>query len=125
MVMAYWDLPVSQEVIAETLLAPELQGIAGSSLARFAAERGLRAVAHKGDLEALRAHLKRGRPVIVAWRMGPGRYHDVVVTGFEDSPARVIVHDPARGHGRKLGVDEFERRWAGAGHWTLLVLPEP
>jgi hypothetical protein len=37
----------------------------------------------------------------------------------------VIVNDPARGARRAVPVGDFEKRWAGAGHWTLLVLPGP
>ena len=91
--------------------------------AEFAAARGMTAVAHAGDLDHLRAHVGKGRPMIVAWAMGKGRYHDVVVVGFDDDRRRVIVHDPARGAARSVDRDTFDRRWAGAGYWTLLVAP--
>ena len=37
--------------------------------------------------------------------------------------AGVTFHDPAEGPFRSLAAKEFERRWKGAGYWTLLVLP--
>ena len=95
------------------------------SLAAFAAGRGLTAVAHVGDVAHLRDHVGKGRPLIVAWAMGRGRYHDVVVIGFDDDRRRVIVHDPARGARTAVDLATFRRRWAGAGHWTLLVAPPP
>jgi hypothetical protein len=44
-----------------------------------------------------------------------------VVVGFEGDD--VIVHDPAQGPARRVAGKTFAARWAGAGHWTLLVLP--
>ena len=35
----------------------------------------------------------------------------------------MIVNDPAEGAARRVAARDFEKRWAGAGHWTLLVLP--
>jgi hypothetical protein len=35
----------------------------------------------------------------------------------------VLVNDPAVGAARDVPERDFEKRWAGAGHWTLLVLP--
>jgi predicted double-glycine peptidase len=121
MVLAYWGQPVPHDEIAGALLKKELRGIAGSDLERFAQERGLTATAYKGDLGNLGDFLAKGRPVIVAWDMGRGRFHDVVVVGL--SGQDVIVHDPARGALRREPVRRFERRWQGAGHWTLLVTP--
>ena len=119
MVLAYWGHPVPHDEIAATLLKKELRGIPGSELARFARERGLSATAYKGDLAHLRTFVERGRPLIVAWNMGRGRYHDVVVVGVEGDA--VIVNDPARGPMRREDLRRFEKRWSGAGHWTLLV----
>ena len=125
MVLQYWGVAVSHDEVAAELLQPELHGIAGSKLAGFAAGRGLTAIAHVGDIDHLRDHVGKGRPMIVAWAMGRGRHHDVVVIGFDDARRRVIVHDPARGPARRVDIDTFRRRWAGAGHWTLLVAPKP
>jgi ABC-type bacteriocin/lantibiotic exporter with double-glycine peptidase domain len=123
MVLQYWGVAVTHDEVAGELLQPELHGIAGSRLAAFAAGRGLTAVAHAGDVGHLRDHVGKGRPMIVAWAMGRGRFHDVVVIGFDDDRRRVIVHAPARGAARRVGLDTFAKRWAGAGHWTLLVAP--
>ncbi len=123
MVLQYWGVAVSHDEVAGELLQPELRGIAGSRLAEFAAGRGMTAVAHAGDVDHLRDHVGKGRPMIVAWAMGRGRHHDVVVIGFDDDRRRVIIHDPARGAAKAIDLDTFNRRWAGAGYWTLLVAP--
>lgn len=122
MVLRYWDADVAPDAIARALLEPELRGIQGSRLAAFARERGMTAIAYEGDAEQLRDYLAKGRPLIVAWKLGRDRYHDVVVIGIE-SDGDVLVHDPAEGPSRRISSRVFEERWAGAGHWTLLVLP--
>jgi ABC-type bacteriocin/lantibiotic exporter with double-glycine peptidase domain len=121
MVLRYWSEDVSQDDVARALVTPELHGIAGSRLAEFARGRGLEAVAYRGDMTQLRDFVGKGRPLIVAWHLGGSRYHDVVVVGFDDERAAVIVNDPAAGAARRVGMAKFEKRWAGAGYWTLLV----
>jgi ABC-type bacteriocin/lantibiotic exporter with double-glycine peptidase domain len=124
MVLQYYGVAVSHDDVARELLQPELHGIAGSALAAFASGRGMTAVPHAGDIDHLRDHVGKGRPMIVAWAMGKGRFHDVVVVGFDEARDRVIVHDPARGASRAVKMDTFRRQWAGAGYWTLLVAPK-
>jgi tetratricopeptide (TPR) repeat protein len=126
MVLAYWDRAVPHDEIAAALVEEEgpLHGIPGSRLAEFARGRGLRAVAYAGDLDQLRDFVDKGRPLIVAWKVGKDRYHDVVVTGFDDEHADVFVNDPAKGEHRRVSREKFDERWEGASRWTLLVLPE-
>lgn len=124
MVLAYWDRAVPHDEIADALVLKDLHGIPGSRLAGFARDRGLRAVAYEGDLDQVHDYVDKGRPLIVAWKVGKDRYHNVVVTGFDDEEADVFVNDPAKGEHRRVSREKFEERWAGADHWTLLVLPE-
>jgi ABC-type bacteriocin/lantibiotic exporter with double-glycine peptidase domain len=124
MVLRYWGQPADQAEIAAALLRPELQGIQGSELAAFARARGMLAVAYEGDLAQLRDYVTKGRPVIVAWKMARDRYHDVVVVGFDEARRELVVHDPDLGAARRIAEKTFERQWAGAGHWALLVLPK-
>ena len=133
MVMRYWRQPVSHAEIVAALMAgdgggdgdlqAQAPGILGSRLAEYARSRGFTAIAYEGDLPQLREHVSKGRPLIVAWQVGRERYHDVVVVGFEDARGEVLVNDPAEGPGRRIPEKDFEKRWAGAGHWTLLVVP--
>jgi len=125
MVLRYWKEDVTHEAIAARLLEPGQPGIPGSSLEAFARERGLTAIAYEGDTALLRDYVAKGRPLIVAWKQGRRRLHDVVVVGYDDARGEVIVHDPAEGPSRRVSLRAFEKRWAGTGHWTLLVVPEP
>lgn len=123
MVLRYWEQPIRHEDIAAALLEPELRGIPGSRLTEFARQHGFTAIAYEGDLTQLRDYVAKGRPLIVAWKLGRDRYHDVVVVGFDDEGGAVLVNDPAEGAERSVPLRTFEKRWAAAGHWTLLVLP--
>jgi ABC-type bacteriocin/lantibiotic exporter with double-glycine peptidase domain len=121
MVLRYWNEDVSHDDLARALVRPELHGVAGSRLAELARDRGFEAVAYRGDMAHLREFVGKGRPLIVAWHLGGSRYHDVVVVGFDDERGAVLVHDPAAGASRSVGVGKFEKRWAGSGYWTLVV----
>ena len=121
MVLRFWGRSVSHDDLAAELDARELKGVAGSRLAEAARSRGLTAVAYRGDAEQLRDYVGKGRPLVVAWDMGRGRFHNVVVVGFDGED--VVVHDPAKGASRTVKRSTFEERWSGAGHWTLLVMP--
>ena len=123
MVLRYWSVDVAPNDIAKELLQPELHGILGSRLEAFARERGLTAIAYAGDLAQLRDYLAKGRPLIVAWKVGRDQFHNVVVVGSDDATGQIFVNDPAEGAARPVEGALFEKRWAGAGHWTLLVLP--
>jgi ABC-type bacteriocin/lantibiotic exporter with double-glycine peptidase domain len=123
MVLGYWGRPVPHAEIAMALAEPELAGIRGSRLQSFARERGLFALAYEGDLAQLRDYVARGRPVIVAWKTGRDRFHDVVVVGFDGDT--LLVNDPAEGASRRVSARVFEERWAGTHHWSLLVMPAP
>lgn len=123
MVLRYWDADVSQDDIAAELLQPQLHGILGSRLEAFARSRGFTAIAYAGDLSQLRDYVAKGRPLIVAWKVGRDQFHNVVVTGLDEAAGDIVVNDPAVGADRRVPAKDFEKRWAGAGHWTLLVLP--
>ncbi len=123
MVMAYWHQPVAQEEVAQALLQKDLHGILGSRLTEFAQARGFQAIAFVGDLALLRDYVAKGRPLIVTWKVGRNRYHDVVVVGFDPERKGILVNDPAVGAARLISERDFEKRWSGADHWTLLVLP--
>lgn len=123
MVLAYWGQAAPHNEIAGELLDRELRGIPGSRLRDFAARRGMTAIDYEGDLAQLKDYVAKGRPLIVALKVKGGRYHNVVVVGFDDERHVLLVNDPAVGAAREANEREFEKRWRGAGHWTLLVMP--
>lgn len=123
MVLRYWGASASHDEIAAAVVTPDLHGALGSRLATFARERGFTAIAYVGDLPHLREMVAKERPLIVAWAIAPGRFHNVVVVGTDRS-GDLLVNDPAVGAARRVSAATFENRWTGAGHWTLLVQPK-
>ena len=124
MVLRYWGDEVTHDQIAAAIVEARKPGIAGSRLEAFARARGYFALAYEADAPHLRESLAKGRPLIVALRVGRGLDHDVVVTGM-DPEGDVTLHDPSLGRDRHMARADFEERWHGAGYWALLVLPRP
>jgi hypothetical protein len=71
--------------------------------------------------ESIRTHIDHGRPIVALIEISPRRYHYVVIVAW--TGAHVIVHDPARAPFRVMSHAEFDREWAAAGRWALLLLP--
>ncbi len=121
MVFRYWGVDSVAVREFAPLVDDSARGIRTGTLTDEIRSLGWRAVAFRGSLPELRRQLARGRPVIVLLRMGPDRYHYVVVVAADDGT--VLVHDPARAPFRKLSVAEFRSMWAPTGAWSLLVVP--
>ena len=119
----------AHDEIAKELREPELHGIRGIAAGRVRRAAGL--VAHR--LRGRHRHTcastwRKGRPLIVAWNDGPRAASTTWSWSASTTSRRqVVVHDPARGPVPPRGRPTTFRpeRWAGAGHWTLLVMPAP
>jgi hypothetical protein len=123
MLLRYWgERDVFPEDFA-ALVDRSAAGIRTDVLVSEVSRRGWQALtfhpARSG--EWMREQVDRGRPVLALIQVRPGRYHYVVIVAWTSE--RVVVHDPARSPFRVLSRLEFERDWAEAGRWALLVLP--
>lgn len=125
MVLRYWgERQVFPEDFA-SLVIPSERGIPTTALA--AAVRGRNwqaAIVSPDELDTRsRVHdaIERGQPLIALIEVGPRTYHYVVIVGATDS--EIVLHDPARSPFRVLSWDGFDRAWAAAGRWMMLVLP--
>lgn len=121
MVMRYWGASDVYPDAFSPLVRREAGGILTSVLADDLARRGWTVIAGAGDAAAIAKELGRRRPVIALIQDRPGRYHYVVVV--DRANGRVTVHDPARGPNRALDAARFDRAWADAGRWMLILLP--
>lgn len=136
MVMQYWrkqpagaGLPDSVSdpaTIQQTLYSRKGHGIYASDLEDYFRQHGFTVFAFSGTWDDLKQHLEKGRPVIVALK--PSRLesslHYVVIAGVDETRGLALMNDPAQ---RKLLSQprrEFEKEWSGAGHWTLLAVPQ-
>ncbi len=144
-VAAYWDRPVSNRKLHESL-GPSADHPAHSAdeLAAAARSMGLKAYPYQSELANLDSNLEHGRPVIVLLRrpvlgelgelgmdgslvervaagMLPKHNHWVVVVGSDK--AGVVVHDPALGLVR-VDRKTFDSWWSDRARMALLVMPD-
>jgi len=133
MVIQYWERQLGHATsqisdanyIQRVMYSPGAHGIYASDLESYLRQHGFRSYAFRGDLELLRQHLAKGRPLIVALK--PSRQsllHYVVVDGIELSQGTVSVNDPAQRKLLKMESSRFEHAWLGTRNWTLLALPQ-
>jgi len=133
MVMQYWQQheslaanPNAQYgLIERALYSPGAHGIYASAMQRYLEQNGYKVFAFAGEWDDLTRNLAKGRPLIAALKPGPRLpLHYVVVVGVDPARKVVLVNDPAQ---RKLLEEDqarFEQAWKGAGHWTLLAVPD-
>lgn len=121
MVLRYWGDPrVRAEDFSRLTVAGE-NGIRGDSLVAAARALGCPAFPMQATTADLRDHLGRGRPVIALIDTGSPVKHYVVLLAA--TPQGVILHDSAVAPFRAETIEDFDRKWAAAGRWALLVLP--
>ncbi|MEQ1871790.1 MAG: C39 family peptidase [Vicinamibacterales bacterium] len=125
MVLRYWG---ERDVFAQdfaSLVSVSDGGILTGTLTSAVRARGWQAFVVPATADSartgLRSEVDRGRPLIALIEVAPHTYHYVVVVGSTDR--EVVVHDPARAPFRVLPWSEFDRAWAAAGRWMMLVLP--
>jgi len=131
MVMQYWHRQqgnVASEgagQIQRALYSRQAHGLYASAMEHYLQQHGFRTFAFRGEWEDLRAHLEKGRPLIVALNAGHGNLHYVVVTGLDWQQGVVLKNDPAERKLLKQDRSNFEKEWMAAGNWTLLAVPQP
>jgi len=130
MVLQYWQRQQGQNASADAgeiqqmLYSSKEHGIYASDLERYFDQHGFRAFAFHGQWSALRQHLEKGRPMIVALKPpSQGDLHYVVVTGLDWAPDVVLTNDPAERKLLKRERADFEKQWKATGNWTLLAVP--
>jgi ABC-type bacteriocin/lantibiotic exporter with double-glycine peptidase domain len=131
MVVQYWKRyhPELKNAANETdrineLLPASRRGIRGAALKDFLSERGFAVYVFDGEMQDLRSHFDKGRPVIVCLGASGLRapLHYAVVVGLDDKS--VWLHDSARGKLTREPLDRFEASWAVSGNWALLAVPQ-
>ncbi len=111
------------ERINQLLPATSPKGIQGEALKRYLDERGFQAFIFDGEVEDLRNHFSKGRPVIVclAPKGNRGLLHYAVVAGLNDK--EVWLNDPARGKLFREDIQRFTAEWRKTNNWALLAVP--
>ena len=112
--------------ILKQLYAPNSRGIYGADMERYLHSAGFDTFAIRGELPDLKAHLRKGRPLIVG--LGPAGQRDLhfaVVAGMDETGDSILLNDPAVQKLRRVGRKDFEKQWGITGNWTLLAVPRP
>ncbi len=112
---------------AELAAAVFTAGRAGTLQADLtaAARRHDRLAVPVGELGDLLAELAAGHPVLVLQNLGLDAWpvwHYAVAVGY-DRVAGDLVLRSGREARRRVALATFERTWARAGHWGLVILP--
>jgi ABC-type bacteriocin/lantibiotic exporter with double-glycine peptidase domain len=129
MVVQYWERqqgePVSADAkqIERMLYSPQARGIYASDMKLYLQQQGFQTFAFQGNWKDLKAHLERGRPLIVALNVGQRDLHYVVVAGLDSIEDVILKNDPAERKLLKQDRSSFEKQWKAAGNWTLLAVP--
>ena len=130
MVMHYWAdhyaLPETESprpaAVYDELYQPRLRGIPLATMRDYAESHGFHAFTFRGGAADLEEHLARGRPVLIGLRKKPSaNLHFAVLTGMDGN--RVWLNDPSKNKPSTMVRKKFDRQWAAADHWLLLVAP--
>ena len=126
MVLQYWSAGPSLDEVHRVLYSRNRNGVSTTDMERFFRERGFNTWSFRGEWTDLQHHLVRGRPIIVCLKAAKhaSTLHFVTVSGFDENEDVVLVNDPAGRKLQKMARANFERQWASADHWTLLVVPQ-
>ncbi len=126
MVFRYWDRSVDQHELARQFQPFPKKGLSGAQLKELAVKYGFSAYSFFGHTKTILKHLRKGRPVIVAFRPSTlGNFnHFVVLAGWDDARQEWVVHDPNRGAYRRLSAKKLNTQRVPLQNWTLLILPE-
>jgi len=124
MVLSWAGEKVSQDQVAPQVFTPGEAGSFRADLLAAARRRGSLAVPVQG-MEDLLAELAGGHPVLVLQNLGLSwlpRWHFAVALGYDLQQADIVLHTGTR-RARQVALTTFERTWARAGYWGMVVLP--
>ncbi len=124
-VLAAHGHAVTPEQLVDAVYVPALQGSLPVELAATARRYGMLAYPLQASLADLLREIAHGNPVLVFQNLGTGwlpKWHFAVVIGY-DLPANQLLLRSATTRRWRTTLGTFERTWARAGYWALVVLP--
>ena len=126
-ILQFWDQDVTPAEIRSEIYLPKLKGTLPMDMVTAAESRGLRADGVNITLDALKAELLAGRPVLVYLDHGFSFYpvgHYVVVTGFDDARGGMIMNS-GKHQQMLMGYRKFMKQWNRTDRWALLISRPP
>ena len=120
-----WSGPaVSQAELAPAVYTSGRAGTLQSDLL-VAARRHGRLAVPVADLGDLMAELAAGHPVLVLQNLGLGWWpvwHYALAVGYDRAAGDLVLRSGLEAR-QRIALATFERTWARAGHWGLVILP--
>jgi hypothetical protein len=123
-VLGWSGVPIRQDAIASEVFTPGREGTLGHDLIGGARRHGRLAVP-VADLPSLLAEMAAGHPVLVLQNLGLTWYpqwHFAVAVGYDLTRNELALRSGEEWR-RVVPLDTFDRTWARAGRWALVVLP--
>lgn len=125
MVFKYWGREITQYAIAAAIGPEAGKGLRGEDLRDYCERAGFAAFLFKGEIEAVKDHLRKGRPVVVAIRARSTKiHHYVVLVGFDEASSAVLANDPQAGRLVRIPDRKFLSLWGRSDFWSLLAVPK-
>jgi ABC-type bacteriocin/lantibiotic exporter with double-glycine peptidase domain len=124
-VLSFRGRVVDLERIKAGVYLPKLRGALPMDLEHYAKEEGFRTSSSAGTHAALKSAVRSNIPVICLLDLGFWFYrqpHFVTVIGFDDGNGLFIMHDGGTPN-RTMGYEDFEKKWARAGKWMIVIGP--
>jgi ABC-type bacteriocin/lantibiotic exporter with double-glycine peptidase domain len=122
MVLTFSGLAVRPDELVDQVYTEQRRGSLQLSIVAAARRHGRLAV-RIANVRELAAELAAGNPVLVLQNLGLAWYpvwHYAVAIGYDTGTGEVVLHTDKR-PARAVPMPVFERTWARAGYWGLVV----
>lgn len=123
-VLGHAGLRADPQALTEAVFLPAREGSLQVEVLAGARRQGALATRLPGELGALLNEVAVGRPVLVLQNLGLALapvWHYAVLVGYDLDAAEVVLRSGVTRRER-LPLHFFERSWARAGHWAVVVL---
>jgi Tetratricopeptide repeat/Peptidase_C39 like family len=123
-VLGWSGEPVTQAGLAPVVFTPGRAGSLQQDMLS-AARRHDRLAVPLANLDALLTEIAAGHPVLVLQNLGLAiapQWHYAVAVGYDRPAAKIVLRSGGEAR-RQVSFATFERTWARADHWALVVLP--
>lgn len=125
-VIGYYGAGTGMDDVAKEVYSSKLKGTLPMDLLIFARQKGFEVKYYKGNLDDLKASLKRKEPLILFLNLGYSFYpvgHYVVAVGMDEGSSVVFAHSGMEKE-QAYPMSELQEAWSKTGYSTLLVRPK-
>lgn len=123
--LVHGGIETTPETLAPYVFLPGREGSLQVDIVAAARSHGRLVHQLPPRLETLLAEVAAGHPVLVLQNLGLDwlpRWHYAVVKGYDLGKGKLLLNS-GRNEDYELKLAIFERTWARADHWALVVLP--